>query len=194
MVLGVAGIGGLGHMAVQIGKAMGAKVVALTTSPDKAEDIERLGPDAVIDVNDEEAMEDHAQSIDLIVNTIPYKHDLNPYLALMKSKSQIAVVGNFLGFDDLDTATMVFQHVGITGSLIGGVADTQEVLDLCAEHDIRPQIEMIRMDEINSAFERMQSEDVRFRHVIDMASLRNDSAAKDKATQVDAPTRGEVVG
>ena len=194
MTLGVAGIGGLGHMAVQIGKALGAKVVALTTSPEKKDAIEKLGADAVIDVNDEDAMKANAQTIDLIVNTIPYKHDLNPYLALMKAKSQIAVVGNFLGFDDLDTATMVFQHVGVTGSLIGGVADTQEVLELCAKHDIRPEIEMIRMDEINTAFERMQEEDVRFRHVIDMASLRDDKDAADKAVKVDDPVRGEVVG
>ena len=192
--LGVAGIGGLGHMAVQIGKALGAKVVALTTSPDKKDAIEALGADQVIDVNDEDAMEENAKTIDLLVNTIPYKHDLNPYLPLMKSKSQVAVVGNFLGFDDLDTATMVFEHIGVTGSLIGGIADTQEVLDLCAEHDIRPAIEMIRMDEINSAFERMQGEDVRFRHVIDMESLRADANAADRAETVDDPVRGDVVG
>ena len=192
--LGVAGIGGLGHMAVQIGKALGAKVVALTTSPDKREAIEALGADMVIDVNDKDAMEENAKTLDLIVNTIPYKHDINQYLPLMKSKSQIAVVGNFLGFDDLDTATMVFEHIGVTGSLIGGIADTQEVVDLCAKHDIRPEIEIIEMGEINSAFKRMQEEDVRFRHVIDMASLRADSDAAEKAEQVDDPVRGEVVG
>ena len=192
--LGVAGIGGLGHMAVQIGKALGAKVVALTTSPEKQHAIENLGADEVLVMDDEDALEQAAQSIDLIVDTIPYKHDINPYLALVKSKGQIAVVGNFLGFDDVDTATMVFQHVGITGSLIGGIADTQEIVDLCAEHDIRPKIEMIRMDEINDAFERMQEEDVRFRHVIDMATLREDANAAENATQVDDPVRGEVVG
>ena len=192
--LGVAGIGGLGHMAVQIGKALGAKVVALTTSPEKADAIKALGADEVIDVSDEDAMGKAEMTLDLIVDTIPYKHDINLYAPLVKAKGQIAVVGNFLGFDDVQTDTLVFNHVGITGSLIGGIADTQEVLDLCAEHDIRPEIEMIRMDEINDAFERMQGEDVRFRHVIDMDSLRQDADAKDKAEKVDDPVRGEVVG
>ncbi|KLE33917.1 NAD(P)-dependent alcohol dehydrogenase [Aurantiacibacter luteus] len=192
--LGVAGIGGLGHMAVQLGKALSARVVAITTSPEKTDDIEKLGADLVIDVNDKDAMEANAKTIDLMINTIPYKHDLNPYLPLMKSKSQIAVVGNFLGFDDLDTATMVFEHIGLTGSLIGGIADTQEVLELCAKHDVRPEIELIRMDQIDEAFERMQKEDVRFRHVIDMDSLRSDTSAAEKAETVDDPIRGEVVG
>ena len=192
--LGVAGIGGLGHMAVQIGKALGAKVVALTTSPEKEAAIRDLGADEVIVMEDEDALEKAAQSIDLIVDTIPYKHDVNPYIQLVKPKGQIAVVGNFLGFDDVDTATMVFQHVGITGSLIGGIPDTQEVVDLCAEHGIRPEIEMIRMDQINDAFERMQEEDVRFRHVIDMASLREDKDAAGKAVTIADPDRGEVVG
>ena len=192
--LGVAGIGGLGHMAVQIGKALGARVVAFTTSPEKTDQITALGADAVVDVSDEEAMEAHAGTLDLMVNTIPYRHDLNPYLPLMKSKSTIAVVGNFLGFEDLDTATMVFEHISVGGSLIGGIPDTQEVLDLCAQHDIRPQIEMIRMDEINEAFSRMQDEDVRFRHVIDMQSLREDSDAAARAERVDDPVRGDVAG
>ncbi|ANU08463.1 NAD(P)-dependent alcohol dehydrogenase [Paraurantiacibacter namhicola] len=192
-VLGVAGIGGLGHMAVQIGKALGAKVVALTTSPEKREAIEALGADEIVLMDDKDALKSHAQSIDLIVDTIPYKHDINQYLQLMAAKGQIAVVGNFLGFEDVDTATMVFQHVGITGSLIGGVPDTQEVLELCAKHGIRPQVEMIEMSGVNKAFERMQGEDVRFRHVIDMASLKNDSDAAESATRVDDPVRGEVV-
>ena len=192
--LGVAGIGGLGHMAVQIGKALGAKVVALTTSPEKESAIRELGADKVLVMEDEDALENAAQTIDLIVDTIPYKHDINAYVPLVKAKGQIAVVGNFLGFDEVETADLVFNHVGITGSLIGGIADTQEVVDLCAEHGVRPEIEMIRMDQINDAFQRMQDEDVRFRHVIDMASLRDDKDAADKATKVDDPVRGEVVG
>ncbi len=193
-VLGVAGIGGLGHMAVQIGKALGATVIALTTSPEKSAAIEALGADAVVDVNDDDAMAEHKGTLDMIVNTIPYKHDLNVYLPLMASKSTIAVVGNFLGFDELDTATMVFQHISVSGSLIGGVPDTQEVLDLCAKHGIRPQIELIAMKDINDAFKRMQAEDVRFRHVIDMQALKDDAEAASSAKSVDAPVRGEVVG
>ncbi|WP_271077265.1 NAD(P)-dependent alcohol dehydrogenase [Aurantiacibacter sp. MUD61] len=192
--LAVAGLGGLGHMAVQIGKALGAKVIALTTSPEKADALKEIGADEIVDVNDDDAMEKHAMSVDLMVNTIPYAHDINPYLQLMKAKSQICVVGNFLGFEELDTATMVFNHVGITGSLIGGVAATQEVLDLCAEHDIRAVTKSIRMDEIGEAFQRMLDENIEFRHVIDMASLRDDDDAAAKAVQVDNPVRGEVVG
>lgn len=190
--LGVAGIGGLGHMAVQIGKALGAKVIALTTSPEKAAAVRHLGADEVIAMDDEDAVKEAALSIDLLVDTIPYKHDINAYLGLMRAKGQIAVVGNFLGFDDVDSGQMVFQHVGITGSLIGGIADTQEVVDLCAKHDIRPQTELIRMDQINEAFQRMQDEDVRFRHVIDIDSLRKNEKAREGAKQVADPERGEV--
>lgn len=193
-VLGVAGIGGLGHMAVQIGKALGARVVAFTTSPEKADDIARLGADQVIDVNDKQAMEGAKGTIDLMVNTIPYKHDIDPYIPVMKPKGQIAVVGNLIGFDAVDSGALIMNHVGITGSLIGGIADTQEVLELCAKHDIRPEIELIAMDGINDAFKRMQDEDVRFRHVIDMATLHDDAEAAEKADEVEAPDRGEVVG
>ena len=190
--LGVAGIGGLGHMAVQIGKAMGAKVVALTTSAEKSEAARDMGADAVIVMDDDDALAAHAQSLDLLVNTIPYKHDLNPYIALMKPKGNIAVVGNFLGFDDLDTATMVFQHVGVTGSLIGGIERTREVLALCAEHGIRPRTERIAMQDIGDAFTRMKEEDVRFRQVIDIETLKNDEAASAKAERGDQsrPWRG----
>jgi len=193
-VLGVAGIGGLGHMAVQIGKALGAKVVALTTSPEKAEAIKSLGADDVISMDDKAALKKHAQSMDLIVNTIPYKHDINPYLALVAPKGAIAVVGNFLGFDNVDSGTMVFQHVTLAGSLIGGVADTQEILNLSAEHGIRPRIEKIRMQDIDAAFARMKHEDVRFRHVIEMDSLKHDAQAREHATTIADPVRGEVVG
>jgi uncharacterized zinc-type alcohol dehydrogenase-like protein len=193
-VLGVAGVGGLGHMAVQIGKMLGARVVALTTSPEKAEAIKSLGADEVITMDDEDALEAHAQSMDLIVNTIPYKHDINPYIALVAPKGAIAVVGNFLGFDNVDTGTMVFQHVTLAGSLIGGVADTQEILDLSATHGIRPRIEKIRMQDIDHAFSRMKSEDVRFRQVIEMTSLKHDASAQERATTIADPVRGEVVG
>jgi len=193
-VLGVAGVGGLGHMAVQIGKMLGARVVALTTSPEKEEAIKSLGADEVIMMDDEDALKRHAQSMDLIVNTIPYKHDINPYLALVAPKGAIAVVGNFLGFDNVDSATMVFQHVTLAGSLIGGVADTQEILDLSATHGIRPRIEKIRMQDIDHAFSRMKNEDVRFRQVIEMASLKDDAGAREDATTIADPIRGEVVG
>jgi alcohol dehydrogenase (NADP+) len=193
-LLGVAGIGGLGHMAVQIGKALGARVIAFTTSPEKTETIKALGADAVVDVNDGDAMAEHKGTLNLMVNTIPYKHDLNVYLPLMASQSTIAVVGNFMGFDELDTATMVFQHISVAGSLIGGVPDTQEVLDLCAKHGIRPQTQLIAMKDINDAFTRMQAGDVQFRHVIDMQSLKADAEAARVAVAIANPVRGDVVG
>jgi len=193
-VLGVAGIGGLGHMAVQIGKVLGARVVALTTSPEKAEAIRSLGADELITMDDKDALKKHAQTMDLIVNTIPYKHDINPYLALIAPKGAIAVVGNFLGFDHVDTATMVFQHITLAGSLIAGVADTQEILDMCAKHGLRPRIEKIKMQDIDQAFSRMKDEDVRFRHVIEMGSLKNDADAREQATTIADPLRGDVVG
>jgi len=192
-VLGVAGVGGLGHMAVQIGKALGATVVALTTSPEKEEAIKSLGADEVIAMDDADALKTYAQRMHLIVNTIPYKHDINPYLALVAPKGAIAVVGNFLGFDQVDTATLVFQHVTLAGSLIGGIAATHEVLELSATHGIRPRIEKIRMQDINAAFSRMKNKDVHFRQVIDMASLKNDAGARDTATTIHDPVRGDVV-
>ncbi len=192
-VLGVAGIGGLGHMAVQIGKALGATVVALTTSPEKEEAIKSLGADEVITMDDMDALKKHAASMDLIVNTIPYKHDINPYIALVAPKGAIAVVGNFLGFENVDSGTMVFQHVTLAGSLIAGVADTQEILELSAKHGIRPRIEKIRIQDIDAAFSSMKHEDVRFRHVIEMDSLKNDADARDAATTIADPVRGDVV-
>jgi len=193
-VLGVAGVGGLGHMAVQIGKMLGARVVALTTNPEKAEAIGSLGADEVIAMDDMGALDRHAQTMDLIINTIPNKHDINPYIALVAPKGAIAVVGNFLGFDNVDSGAMVFQHVTLAGSLIGGVADTQEILDLSATHGIRPRIEKIRMQDIDHAFTRMKHEDVRFRQVIEMASLRNDADAHQRATTIADPAGGSAAG
>jgi uncharacterized zinc-type alcohol dehydrogenase-like protein len=181
-------------MAVQIGKALGARVVAFTTSPEKTETIKALGAHAVVDVRDAHAMAEHKGTLDLMVNTIPYKHDLNVYLPLMASQSTIAVVGNFMGFDELDTATMVFQHISVAGSLIGGIPDTQEVLDLCAKHGIRPQTQLIAMKDINDAFTHMQAGDVQFRHVIDMQTLKDDAEAARSAVAIANPVRGEVVG
>lgn len=193
--LGVAGIGGLGHMAVQIGKALGAGVTALTTSPDKAGLARELGADAVIVISDKGALEDGAQSLDMLIDTIPYAHDISPYLKLMKPGGVIALVGNFIEMPAFVPADLVFHRLTLAGSLIGGIAHTAEVLELCAEHGIRPQIELIDIDGIGKAWERMEGEDVRFRHVIDMSSLksRREELGQD-AEEIAAPTRGEVIG
>lgn len=191
--LGVAGIGGLGHMAVKIGKAMGARVVAFTTTKEKADAIREMGADQVIDMADDTAVEEAAMSLDMMIDTIPYAHDLTPYLSLMKPQGNLVVVGNMIGFDGFSPAPMVFNRISVAGSLIGGIADTQEVLDLCAEHDIRPDIELIDVRKVNDAYARMKDEDVRFRHVIDMASLRDDDTARGNATAIADPDRGAVV-
>lgn len=194
MSVGIAGIGGLGHMAVQIAKALGAHPVALTTSPEKKDALRELGADYVIDMNDEKAVEDAAQSLDMIINTIPYPHDINPYVGLLKPNTTLVVVGNMMGFEDLQSGPLVFNRIAMAGSLIGGIPDTQEVLDLCAEHGIRPEIEVIAMKDVNEAFDRMKNEDVRFRHVIDMATLKEDESAREGAKEIDQPVRGDVVG
>lgn len=193
--LGVAGIGGLGHMAVQIGKALGARVTALTTSPEKAGQALELGAHAVIVMSDEEALEACAQSLDMLIDTIPYAHDITPYLKLMRPGGVIALVGNFIKVPAFVPADLVFHRLTLAGSLIGSIANTAEVLELCAEHGIRPRIELINMDEINQAWERMEEQDVRFRHVIDMASLKSnrDEPGRD-ADEIAPPTRGEVAG
>ena len=183
----VAGIGGLGHMAVQLAKAMGAEVTALTTSADKREDIEALGADHVIVMSDAPALGEAEASFDLVLSTIPYPHPVEPYLKLVAHDGVLHFVGNFIP-TTVELMPLLFQRRTLTGSLIGGVAQTQEVLDLCAEHGIRPEITTIPITEINDAFEHVQNKDPRFRYVIEMDSLRE--ADTSDAKEVDAPVRG----
>ena len=191
-ILGVAGIGGLGHMAVQIGKALGATVIAFTTSTDKVDAVKALGADKVVIMDDEKAVSEVALTLDMMINTIPYPHDLADYLGFMKPGSTLVVVGNMMQFAAFNPGPMVFNRIAVAGSLIGGIADTQEVLNLCAEHGIRPEIEMINIVDINHAFARIKAKDVRFRHVIDMASLKAEHAATENGREhLDAPTRGD---
>jgi len=194
--LGVAGIGGLGHMAIKIGKALGAEVVAFTRNAGKRDEILEMGADEVIDSTDDKQMENAAQTLDLMINTIPVEHDIAPYINLMKTDSTIVIVGNMINFPAFSPGPMVFNRIGIAGSLIGGIAETQEVLDLCAEHDIKPSIKMIDIDEINTVMDTLASgNDSDFRHVIDLDSLRNHKAVTgDQATTIANPVRGEVVG
>ena len=189
--VGIAGIGGLGHLAIETAKALGAHVVALTTSPEKKDEIlNDLGADEVIVMSDKEAMKKAAMSLDFLLSTIPYKHDINPYVGLMKKNTTIAIVGNIIGFDDINMAPLVFNRIQLAGSLIGGVEDTQEILDFYAEHGIKPDVTLIAPEDINEAFDRMKNENVRFRHVIDMSLLK----ATDDDEKIDQPIRGEVVG
>lgn len=172
--LGVVGIGGLGHMAIKLGKALGAKVVAFTRDGENRDKIKDLGADKVVVSENSDEMKDAAGSIDLMINTIPVAHDITDYIPLMKTDSTIVIVGNLEKISEFATAPMIFNRISIAGSLIGGIEETQEVIDLCAKHDIKPNIKEIKMDEINDVISELKNgEGGNLRHVIDMDSLRN---------------------
>lgn len=168
----VVGLGGLGHMALKLAKALGAEVTLISRSPGKADDARRLGASEVVFSTDEEQMEAVKGSFDLIIDTVPNMHELNPYIPLLSTSGTLVLVG-FLGDLDemLNTRPMIMGRKSIAGSLIGGIPETQELLDFCGEHGITSDIELIRMDEINEAYERMLKSDVKYRFVIDMATL-----------------------
>ena len=170
--VGVAGLGGLGHMAVKIARAMGAHVVLFTTSPDKKADALRLGAHDVVVSKNADEMSAHANSFDFILNCIAAPHDLDAYLGLLKRDGTMTLVGAPAEpHPSPDVFNLIFKRRRLAGSLIGGIAETQEMLDFCAEHNIVSDIEMIRIDAINEAYERMLKGDVKYRFVIDMASL-----------------------
>ncbi|MGF1460516.1 MAG: NAD(P)-dependent alcohol dehydrogenase [Leptolyngbyaceae cyanobacterium] len=193
--LGVAGIGGLGHMAIKIGKALGAEVIAFTRSEAKKDDILKMGADQVIISTDDEQMESVAQSLHMMINTIPVPHDIAPYISVMRPDSALIVVGNMISFPEFSPGPLVFNRITLAGSLIGGIQDTQEVLELCAEHNISPEVKMISIDQINDVFDTLASGgDGEFRHVIDMETLRNHEAIKNsQAKEIPEPDRGAVV-
>jgi uncharacterized zinc-type alcohol dehydrogenase-like protein len=171
--VGVIGIGGLGHMAVMIAKAMGAHVTAVTTKEEKRTAALALGADQVIISSSDGEMKAHAISLDFVLCTIPDGFDVNPYISLLKPRATLVTVG-LLGPYKAPTNNMEVARLArsVGGSLIGGVAETQEVLDFCAKHGILPHVEMIKMQDINEAFEKVKDEEVRFRYVIDMKSLK----------------------
>lgn len=170
--VGVIGLGGLGHMGIKFSHAMGAETVMITTSASKKEDAKKLGADAVLISKDEEAMKKHAGSFDFLLNTIPVGHDMNPYTQLLKVDGTMVLVGAIEPLEPLNGGNLIMGRKSIAGSLIGGIKETQEMLDFCGEHDITCDIEMIKMDEINNAFKRVQDSDVKYRFVIDMESLQ----------------------
>ncbi|WP_312592637.1 NAD(P)-dependent alcohol dehydrogenase [Stutzerimonas nitrititolerans] len=172
--VGVVGLGGLGHMAVMIANAMGAKVVLFTTSPDKKDDALRLGASEVVISKNRAEMASHANSFDFILNTVAAPHDLDAFVNLLKRDATMTLVGAPASpHPSPSVFGLIFKRRRIAGSLIGGIAETQEMLDFCAEHSIVADIEMIRMDEINQAYERMLKSDVKYRFVIDMATLKS---------------------
>lgn len=169
--VGVIGLGGLGHMGVKFAHAMGAKTVMITTSPEKGADAKALGADDVLLSTDENAMQEWAGKFDFLLNTIPVAHDINPYINLLKFDSTMCIVGAIGEFKSLQTQQMIFGRRAVAGSLIGGIKETQEMLDFCGENDITSDVEMINMDDINAAYKRMEKSDVKYRFVIDMSSL-----------------------
>jgi alcohol dehydrogenase (NADP+) len=173
--VGVIGIGGLGHMAIKIAVAMGAKVTAFTSSKDKIEDIEQLGSSVVIE-DDKQALKTLENSFDFMLSTIPEKHDINPFIPLLKRDKTIVLVGALEPMKGVDNSVVAFYRKSMAGSIIGSLAETQEILDFCAEHKIGPDVEIIPIQKINDAFKELEKGDVRFRYVIDMASLREQEA------------------
>jgi uncharacterized zinc-type alcohol dehydrogenase-like protein len=171
--VGIVGLGGLGHMGVKLARAMGANVVLFTTSPDKVEDGLRLGASEVCISTDRAGMARHAGTLDLIVDTVAAPHSLDALLALLKRDGTLTLVG---APEDPHPAPhpfgLIFKRRRIAGSLIGGIRETQDMLDFCAAHGIVSEIETMPMDYINTAYERMLKGDVKYRFVIDMASLR----------------------
>lgn len=170
--VGIVGLGGLGHMGVKFARAFGAHVVLFTTSPNKKADALRLGADEVVLSSDPAQMKAHANSFDFILDAVSAEHDLNAYLALLKRDATLAVVGVPEKPFSVAAFSVIIGRKSLAGSAIGGLAETQEMLDFCGKHGITSDIEMIRMDQINEAYERMLKSDVKYRFVIDMASLK----------------------
>jgi uncharacterized zinc-type alcohol dehydrogenase-like protein len=170
--VGIVGIGGLGHMGVKLSHALGAHTVAFTTSESKRQDALDLGADEVVVSRDADAMAAHAGTFDFILNTVAASHDLDAFTALLKRDGTLCLVGvPEHPHPSPSVGTLIFGRKAIAGSLIGGIAETQEMLDFCAEHGIVSDIEMIRIQEIDAAYERMLRSDVKYRFVIDNASL-----------------------
>ncbi len=169
--VGIVGLGGLGHMGLKLAHAMGADVTLFTTSPGKAEDARRLGANHVVLSKDPEAMASQAGRFDFILDCVSAQHDINAYLQLLKRDGALVQVG--APSDPLPVAvfSLIMKRRTFAGSLIGGIPETQEMLDFCAEHGIVSDIEIIPMDRINEAYDRVLASDVKYRFVIDMASL-----------------------
>jgi uncharacterized zinc-type alcohol dehydrogenase-like protein len=174
MKVGVVGLGGLGHMGVKFAHAFGAHVVVFTTSPDKKEDALRLGADEIIVSRDADEMQKHAGSFDFILDTVSAEHDVNAYLNLLGIGGNLTLVGAPEKPLPVAAMSLLFGRRNLSGSLIGGIAETQEMLDFCGEHDITSDVEVIPIQKVNEAYERLLKSDVKYRFTIDMASLKSE--------------------
>lgn len=170
----VVGLGGLGHMAVKLAKGMGAHVALFSRTPSKEQDAKDLGANEVIISTDEVQMKNAAGKFDLIIDTVPYDHNIEPYMQTLKVGGTLVLVGFIGNFEEaVSTKPMIYKRRSVAGSLIGGIKETQEMLDFCGEKGIVSDIELISIQDINNAYERMLKSDVKYRFVIDMKSLGN---------------------
>jgi uncharacterized zinc-type alcohol dehydrogenase-like protein len=170
--VGVVGLGGLGHMGVKFARAFGAHVVVFTTSPNKKEDAVRLGAHEVIISTNPEDMQKHAGSFDFILDTISAEHDINAYINMLGLEGNITLVGAPKKPLAVSAFALIFGRKSVSGSLIGGIKETQEMLDFCGEHNITADVEVIPIQKVNEAYERLVKSDVKYRFSIDMDSLK----------------------
>ena len=172
--VGVVGLGGLGHMGVKFAHALGAHVVVFTTSPNKKDDALRLGADEVVISSDADQMKKHTESFDFILDAVSAEHDINTYLQLLRRDGNLTVVGAPDNPHAISAFALLFKRRSLSGSLIGGIAETQEMLNFCGEHNITADVEIIPIQEVNEAYDRLLKGDVKFRFSIDMSSIKSD--------------------
>lgn len=171
--VGIVGIGGLGHVAIKIAHALGAHVVVFTSSPSKIEDAKKLGADEVVISKNADDLKKHANSLDFIMDTVAASHNLDAYLELLKRDGVLCLIGApETPHPSPSVTNLIFKRRQIVGSLIGGIKETQEMLDFCAKHGITADIEQINIEDINKAYDRMVKSDVKYRFVIDIKSLK----------------------
>lgn len=172
--VGVVGLGGLGHMGVKIANALGAHVAVFTTSPSKKEDALRLGADEVVISKNGDQMTRHAGSFDFILDAVSAEHDMNTYLNLLRRDGNLTLVGAPPKPMPISSLGLIMGRRSLSGSMIGGIAETQEMLDFCGKHGITADVEVIPIQKINEAYQRMLKSDVKYRFTIDMASLKSE--------------------
>jgi uncharacterized zinc-type alcohol dehydrogenase-like protein len=172
--VGVVGLGGLGHMAVKFAHALGAQVVVFTTSPNKKEDALRLGADAVVVSRNADEMQRHTESFDFILDAVSADHDINAYINLLRRDGNLTLVGAPAKPLAVSAFGLIMRRRSFSGSNIGGIAETQEMLDFCGQHKITADVEVIPIQKVNEAYERLVKSDVKYRFSIDMASLRSE--------------------
>ena len=171
--VGIVGLGGLGHIATKLAVALGAEVTVITTSPEKKEDAIHLGANKIIVSTDEQDMKKNEKTLDFILSTIPQTHDVNPYTILLKRDGVITIVGCIAPLSEpLDITKMIMDRRSIGTSLIGGIRETQDVLDFCAQYNIQPNIKIISIDQVNEVFDEMNRKKADFRYVIDMSTIK----------------------